>query len=203
MSGKWLINPEEQAYTHPKVMVKVEGGQTAIFDDVRNFGQFKFYDNYNEVMKYRSIKNLGPDGLELPFNIEKFLELLAKERYQKKPAGEILLDQRLVAGVGNIYKAESLYLAKIDPKRLVAQISMKKRKILGEAISMILNKALEHNGSTFGTQPYLLPSGESGDAQKWHAVYGREGKECKECGTAITRLVQKDRSTFFCAKCQK
>ncbi|MFW9993675.1 MAG: bifunctional DNA-formamidopyrimidine glycosylase/DNA-(apurinic or apyrimidinic site) lyase [Candidatus Odinarchaeota archaeon] len=203
MSGKWLLDAGESSYTHPKVTIKLEGGTTAIFDDVRNFGQFTFYSSYDEAMKHRGIKNLGVDGLEMPFNMDVFLELLDHPRYENRTIGEALLDQRIVAGVGNIYKSESLFQAGINPSRIVKNITPRKRKELGEAISQTLHKALECNGSTFGNQPYLLPSGEAGDAQKWHAVYGREGKECKKCGKKVVRLVQKDRSTFYCPTCQK
>ncbi|MHA2332499.1 MAG: bifunctional DNA-formamidopyrimidine glycosylase/DNA-(apurinic or apyrimidinic site) lyase [Candidatus Hodarchaeales archaeon] len=203
MSGKWLLNLGKSSYTHPKVIINLEGDNTAIFDDVRNFGQFTIYPDINEVMKHRSLKNLGIDGLEIPFDMETFLELLDHTRYAKKAIGELLLDQRVVAGIGNIYKSECLFRARIDPIKVVEKISHRKRKELGKAISETLHKALKSNGSTFGGQPYLLPSGEAGEAQKWHAVYGKEGEKCKKCNKTIIRLLQKDRSTFYCPSCQK
>ncbi|MHA1169076.1 MAG: bifunctional DNA-formamidopyrimidine glycosylase/DNA-(apurinic or apyrimidinic site) lyase [Candidatus Hodarchaeales archaeon] len=203
MSGKWLIDPEDDNYTHPKVLIEFKDGRKAIFDDVRNFGQFNYFPSYEKALNYRSIKILGVDGLEIPFNIGTFLELLNKERYSQKEIGQVLLDQRLVAGVGNIYKAESLFLAKINPKTTVSKLSNKKKRALGESISKTLHKALKNNGSTFGNQPYLLPTGKAGDAQKWHAVYAREGEPCQVCNVPIKRLKQKDRSTFYCPNCQK
>jgi len=117
--------------------------------------------------------------------------------------GEVLLNQRLVAGVGNIYKTESLFHAKINPLRKVGTLSDAEREELGLAIGEILQKALQDKGSTMAFQPYELPSGTTGNAQQWHKVYNREGEPCYVCNTEITRIVQKNRSTFYCPQCQQ
>ncbi len=207
MTGKWCfftdINKLPDLANHVKVVVLMETPPNAIFDDTRNFGQFKVFPSFEVVKKYPPIRSLGVDGLASPFPLEEFLVRLAKKNYEQKSIAEVLLNQRLVAGIGNIYRAESLFHAKIHPLRTVNTLSVEERERLGQAIGEILQKALRDRGSTMDFQPYELPSGESGDAQGWHKVYRREGKKCVMCGTEVSRIVQKDRSVFFCKKCQK
>ncbi|MHA2248326.1 MAG: bifunctional DNA-formamidopyrimidine glycosylase/DNA-(apurinic or apyrimidinic site) lyase [Candidatus Hodarchaeales archaeon] len=205
MSGKWYLFTIQNtsAANHVKVILQMEKPPSAIFDDTRNFGQFKIFNSFEEVKKYPSIRCLGVDGLASPFPLNDFLTRLEKRNFQVKPVGEVLLNQRLVAGIGNIYKTESLFHAKIHPLREVHTLSNTEKEELGHAISTILHKALRDKGSTMEFQPYELPSGTTGEAQKWHKAYNREGKPCDVCGTVITRVVQKNRSTFYCAQCQK
>ncbi len=205
MSGKWCfcedLSDLRSDITHSKVIIQMEKPPHLIFDDTRNFGQFKIYQTYDSVLNYRPIKSLGIDGLELPFPLEEFIERLTHKRYQDKVIGELLLNQRLVAGVGNIYKAESLHLAGIHPLRKVKSLTKIDIERLGNAISEILQKALKNLGSSTDTR-YVLPSGTTGNAQLWHRVYQRKGKPCLKCGSEIEKIIQKDRSTFFCPSCQ-
>ena len=207
MSGKWFLfdNIQNTSVTvnHVKVILQMEKPPSAIFDDTRNFGQFKVFNSFEEVKQYNPIRYLGVDGLAIPFPLNDFLTRLAKKNYENIPIGEVLLNQRLVAGVGNIYKTESLFYAKINPLRKVGTLSNTDREELGLAIGKILQKALHDKGSTLDSQPYELPSGITGNAQRWHKVYNREGKPCNICGSTIIRIVQKNRSTFYCAQCQK
>ena len=207
MSGKWFLfdNIQNTSVTvnHVKVILQMEKPPSAIFDDTRNFGQFKVFNSFEEVKRYPPIRYLGVDGLASSFPLNDFLTRLEKSNFQMKPVGEVLLNQRLVAGVGNIYKTESLFHAKIHPLREVHTLSNAEREELGHAISTILHKALHDKGSTMEFQPYELPSGTTGDAQKWHKAYNREGKPCDNCGTTIIRIVQKNRSSFYCPQCQK
>jgi formamidopyrimidine-DNA glycosylase len=206
MSGKWCfcedLSTSKSDVTHPKVIIQMERPPHLIFDDTRNFGQFKVFQTYKDVMKYPPIKSLGIDGLEKPFPIDEFILRITHKRYEDKIIGELLLNQRLVAGVGNIYKAEALFQARINPFRKVKTLSKKDLKLLGMTISEVLQKALKHLGSSIDSL-YVLPSGTSGNAQLWHNVYNRKGKPCKICATEIEKMVQKDRSTYFCPKCQK
>ena len=112
----------------------------------------------------------------------------------------MLLDQKLVAGIGNIYKSESLSLAKINPTRLVKTLTLEERKELGKSISIILHKAVKSMGSTFNS--FRNPDGKEGSGQHWHIVYGKQDEKCKVCGDNIRRIVQNKRSTFYCPKCQ-
>lgn len=205
MTGKWCFYTDDlpEKANHVKVIVLMKTPPNAVFDDTRNFGQYRVFHSFEDVKKYPPIRSLGVDGLASPFPIEEFLTRLVSRHYEQKSIAEVLLNQRLVAGVGNIYRAESLFHAKIHPLRTVSTLSVAERERLGLAIGKILQKALRDRGSTMDFQPYELPSGESGDAQGWHKVYRREGKECVVCGTEINRIVQKDRSIFFCKKCQE
>jgi len=204
MSGKWVIckkNEDNREIKYSKVIIEFENSQMiAIFDDTRNFGQFRRFENYDAVMNYRSIKKLGLDGLELPFPITDFKNVLKQNKILNKAIGRVLLDQTVVAGIGNIYKSESLFLAKINPLRAVKNLKSIEIEVLGKAVSEILQKAVNSMGSTIHT--YRNPYGEEGSAQKWHQVYGKEGNNCEVCGTSISRIVQDKRSTFYCEHCQ-
>ena len=206
MSGKWCfyedMTTSQSDVTHPKVIIQMESPPHLIFNDTRNFGQFRVFGTYDEVMKYPPIKSLGIDGLEIPFPLDEFISRIRTKRYDEKIIGELLLNQRLVAGVGNIYKSEALFQAKINPLRKVKTLSKKDLKQLGLAISEVMQKALKDLGSSIDSL-YTLPSGESGNAQLWHNVYGRKGKQCNICESEIKKITQKERSTFFCSKCQQ
>ena len=207
MTGKWCFYKDIEklptTVNHIKVIIHMAAPPSALFNDIRNFGQFKVFPSFEEVKQHNPIRSLGVDGLTTPFPLGEFLVRLAKKNFEDKPIGEVLLNQRLVAGVGNIYKTESLFHAKINPLKKVEKLTNTGREKLGLAIGTILQKALHDKGSTMDFQPYELPSGTTGNAQLWHKVYNREGKPCLSCGTHITRIVQKDRSTFYCSHCQK
>jgi formamidopyrimidine-DNA glycosylase len=206
MTGRWCLcnnlKLQPDIVTHPKVIIKLDKPPHLIFDDTRNFGQFKVIKTYDEVLNYPPIKSQGIDGLEKPFPNEVFIERISDKRYQDRIIGELLLNHRLVAGVGNIYKAEALFHARIHPLRKVKTLTLADKRQLGNSISEVMQKALKDLGSSIDTR-YILPSGTVGSAQLWHKVYGRKAKPCAQCGTEIEKITQKDRSTFFCPNCQK
>ena len=207
MTGKWCLYKDIKKLpptaNHIKVIIHMTSPPSALFNDMRNFGQFKVFQSFEEVKKYNPIRSLGVDGLAIPFPLDEFLIRLSKKNFADKPVCEVLLNQRLVAGVGNIYKAESLFHAKIHPLRIVKTLSNNEKEKLGLSIGEILQKALHDRGSTMEFQPYELPSGRTGEAQRWHRIYNREGEPCVICGNEIKRMVQKDRSTYWCSQCQK
>ena len=204
MSGKWIfVNKGEEMPSHAKVLIKfLESDQILVFDDVRNFGQFRIFESYESVLQYNPIKKMGLDGLALPFPIDSFLTKLKKKNYNGRKIGDILLDQKFVAGMGNIYRSESLFRAKVNPLKLVEDLSLQERKNLGYAISDVLHKALECQGSTFSIQPFQTPLREEGSAQEWHKVYGKQNQLCQICNTKIEVIKNKGRRIFFCPKCQ-
>ncbi|MHA2226592.1 MAG: bifunctional DNA-formamidopyrimidine glycosylase/DNA-(apurinic or apyrimidinic site) lyase [Candidatus Hodarchaeales archaeon] len=206
MSGKFCFFQKNKELSslvnHPKVIILMKTPPHVVFDDTRNFGQFKVVSSIIEVENSSPIRYLGIDGLASPFPIKEFLDRIESRHYKEKPIGEVLLNQRLVAGVGNIYKTESLFLAGLNPLRNVESLSKSEKKDLGNAIGETLQKALKDSGSTMDFQPYTSPTGLSGEAQRWHKVYRREGKPCQDCGTEIERIIQNKRSTFFCPNCQ-
>ena len=205
MSGKWLLtdNLKNNSATHPKAEIIMSEPPHAIFDDVRNFGQFRCFESYEEVSKYRPIKTLGPDGLAEPFDTKEFIKRLSKINYSEKAIGELLLNQAVVAGVGNIYKSETLYRARIHPERKTASLTASEKKNLAKVIPEVLQKAVNSSGTTFDVQPFVTPEGETGQAQDWLCVYAREGKKCCSCKKKVEKVVQAGRSTFYCPKCQK
>jgi formamidopyrimidine-DNA glycosylase len=206
MSGRWLVldslDDLESKSTHPKVILQMDSPPHAVFDDSRNFGQFRTFPSLEAVEKYRPIKTLGIDGLIEEFPMDRFLTMLEEQRFQNKPLGELLMDPRLVSGIGNIYKSEILFEAKLRPKRKIPSLTNPEKKRLGKSISNILHKALNDKGSSFDAR-YVLPSGDTGKAQRWHRVYQRKDELCRDCETSIQKIIQQQRSTFFCPKCQK
>lgn len=205
MTGRWLVldslDELEVIITHPKVIIQMESPPHAVFDDSRNFGQFRTFSSLEAVKYYRPIRTLGIDGLKDPFPTNRFLNMLDEKRFQNRPLGELLMDPRLVSGIGNIYKAEILFEAKLNPERIISSLSDFEKINLGKSIHKILLKALNDKGSSFDAR-YVLPSGDTGQAQRWHKVYQRRDKLCTRCETPIQRIVQKKRSTYFCPKCQ-
>jgi formamidopyrimidine-DNA glycosylase len=171
----------------------------AVFDDMRNFGRFFLSTSYSNLVKeVPSLKSIGIDGLN--FSFIDFLSIVRLKRNQNKPLGELLLDQRFVAGVGNIYKSESLWRAKISPFTTIKELSEEELAVLGKNICEVLEQAFAHGGSTI--KNFRSVDGE-GEAQKWHAVYSREDQPCLRCQKPIARTIQKNRSTFFCPNCQR
>jgi formamidopyrimidine-DNA glycosylase len=206
MSGKWVIIASLQAIqescTHPKVIIELKGSKVLVFDDIRNFGQFRIFSSLGDVMNYKPIKTLGIDGLGSNYSVELFLDIFSEKRFQDRILGELLMDPRLVSGIGNIYKAEILFEAKLHPERKVSSLSEEEKSILGLSIPKILLQALNDKGSSFDAR-YILPSGENGQAQRWHKVYQRKGQQCSICSSKIDKITQKARSTYYCKKCQK
>ena len=140
---------------------------------------------------------LGPDGLAITG--DELRERLGDSRRHVKVA---LLDQRAVAGIGNIYAAEILFAAGIDPRVPCSRISVARWDAIAAAARGILAEAVRLEGSTITDETYKTADNRSGQFQLQHRVYGRAGASCRQCGTAIQRLVQAQRSTFFCPRCQ-
>ncbi|MHA1865931.1 MAG: bifunctional DNA-formamidopyrimidine glycosylase/DNA-(apurinic or apyrimidinic site) lyase [Candidatus Heimdallarchaeaceae archaeon] len=202
MTGMWYLSNKIENIknaTYPKLFIKTMSGIIAVFNDIRNFGQLRIFNNLSEIKEYLPIKNLGIDGLALPFPTELFIRKLNEKRYANKQIANVLLDQKLVAGIGNIYKSESLHLSKIDPRKTVNELSLEEKKRLAKAISQTLQKAVKSGGSSINT--YRMPSGEEGRGQLWHHVYRKQ--YCANCNSKIEKIVQNKRTTYFCPKCQK
>ncbi|MHA1513842.1 MAG: bifunctional DNA-formamidopyrimidine glycosylase/DNA-(apurinic or apyrimidinic site) lyase [Candidatus Hodarchaeales archaeon] len=206
MSGRWFVMDSldelESKCTHPKVILQMDSPPHAVFDDSRNFGQFRTFPSLEAVKHYRPIRTLGIDGLSETFPTDQFLDMLSEKRFQNKTLGELLMNPRLVSGIGNIYKAEILFEAKLNPERITSSLTDHEKETLGKSIPKILLKALMDKGSSFDAR-YVLPSGDTGQAQRWHKVYQRRDQPCTRCETPIQRIVQKQRSTYFCPDCQK
>jgi formamidopyrimidine-DNA glycosylase len=143
------------------------------------------------------LASLGPEPLAPGFGGPAWVQAL---RARKAPVKSLLLDGRLIAGVGNIYASEALFRAGIDPRRSGNRIGATRARILGTAIRLVLKEALEAGGSTL--RDYRHPNGDPGSFRVRWRVYGREGEPCPDCGETIRRIRIGQRSSFFCPSCQ-
>jgi len=145
-----------------------------------------------------SLQNLGPEPLEKGFTPSKFKKLLKGKRGRIKP---LLMDQTFIAGIGNIYSQEALFLAGIHPKRSPSSLVDKEIESLYNNLLSVLQEAISYGGSSVDT--YVDLNGKKGDYESYLKVYGREGKNCSRCGAVIERVKMAGRGTYFCPCCQK
>ncbi len=194
MSGRWRIDPAEEL-PHDHVILETEEHRLAL-NDPRRFGSLDLVPTA-ELGEWPPFAALGPEPLGPDFNAAH----LAKAFEDRiAPVKALLLDQRIVAGLGNIYVCEALYIARIAPMKPAGQITRARLAKLVDAIREVLTAAIEAGGSTL--RDYARPDGELGYFAKQWRVYGREGEPC-ECGGKVERRVDGGRSTFWCPKCQR
>ncbi|MEW4490034.1 bifunctional DNA-formamidopyrimidine glycosylase/DNA-(apurinic or apyrimidinic site) lyase [Thalassoglobus sp. JC818] len=142
---------------------------------------------------------LGTDALEISV-----AEFTQKFRATQRPIKVALLDQRLVAGIGNLYASEILHEASVNPEKVSATLSKQRLLKIHTAMNRILNEAIAYEGSTLNDGTYRNALNKDGGYQNKHQVYAREGETCRNCqSTTITRIVQAQRSTFYCRRCQR
>ncbi len=168
------------------------------FNDARRFGYMDLIPTAT-LNDHPWFKGLGPEPLGEDFNAK---ALAAALKAKKQSIKATLLDQRIVAGLGNIYVSEALYRAGIDPRRPAGALKPKEIVKLVDSVKVVLTEAVKAGGSTL--RDYRSADGELGYFQHRFRVYGKEGEPCPDatCGT-IERIVQGGRSTFFCPKCQR
>jgi len=163
------------------------------FNDQRLFGELRLFDNWES---FDFVRSLGPEPLEI--SKTEFVDILAERKTKIKP---LLMDQHIIAGIGNLYAAEALFDCRIHPERASNTISATKAAELLCSIKKILRKAIRCGGSSI--DDYVRLPGEKGAFVCHHAVYGRKGKACPVCKGTIKRSVVGGRGTFFCPRCQK
>jgi formamidopyrimidine-DNA glycosylase len=195
MSGRWRIDPQELG-AHDHFVIETEEGRRLALNDPRRFGSLDLVRT-DELHAYDPFLKMGPEPLGNDFSAT-YLASVLKGR--GAPIKALLLDQRIVAGLGNIYVCEALHMSGIGPARAGGRISRPRLERLVEAIKIVLTAAIEAGGSTL--RDYARPSGELGYFSKQWRVYGREGEAC-QCGAPIRRRVEGGRSTFFCVACQR
>lgn len=194
MSGRWRIDPEELG-KHDHFVIETAKHRLAL-NDARRFGSLDLVPT-DALDEWPAFKALGPEPLGPDFDAA-HLASVFKDRVA--PVKALLLDQRVVAGLGNIYVCEALYLARIAPTRAAGTITRARLAKLVDAIREVLAAAIRAGGSTL--RDYARPDGELGYFAKEWRVYGREGEPC-ECGGKVERRVDSGRSTFWCPRCQK
>jgi len=182
---------------HDHVVFETDAPARIIFNDHRRFGLMALVET-EHLEKDKLFKDIGVEPLSEKFN----LAYLAKALDGKKtPIKSALLDQRLIAGLGNIYVCEALFRAHISPKRLAGSIKHQRLPPLVTAIKKVLKDAIAAGGSTL--RDHAQATGDPGNFQHHFLVYGREGLKCKNnCPGTVKRIVQAGRSTFYCPKCQ-
>lgn len=195
MSGRWRIDPSE-IEKHDHLLLETEDKRRLALNDPRRFGSVDIV-KLDELESFGAFAGMGPEPLEETFD-STYLKRITKGR--KAPIKQLLLDQRTVAGLGNIYVCEALHMAGISPRRTGGQISKPRYEKLVIAVKQVLKSAIAAGGSTL--RDFARPDGELGYFAKDWLVYGREGLAC-HCGAIIKRRVDSGRSTFYCSKCQK
>lgn len=181
-----------------RVKIDLEAGDLARlwYWDRRGLGKVRLYDE-REFGEAFGSERLGPDGLVV--TSDDLRRRLGRSRRAIKVA---LLDQRAVAGIGNIYAAEILHLAGVHPQVRCDRITGPRWAKIADATHAVLEEAIRYEGSSLGDGTYRNKLNQDGSYQLHHRVYGREGAECPDCGGEVKRIVQAQRSTFFCGACQ-
>lgn len=195
MTGQLAVAPDDSALledAHLRAHFALAGGGQLVFTDMRKFGRIWLVDDAREV-----VGRLGPEPLEWTFTPEALAGRLHGRRTAIKA---LLLDQTVVAGVGNIYADEALFLAGIHPLRTGASLTDAEVARLCAAIRQVLNEAIGKRGTLL--RDYRTPYGVDGAYRSELRVYGRPGKPCPRCGAPIERIRVTQRSTHFCPRCQ-
>jgi formamidopyrimidine-DNA glycosylase len=195
MSGRWRVDPAE-TLPHDHLLIETGAGRRLALNDPRRFG-FLDLVRTDEIDAYPPFAAMGPEPLGPHFTAAYLLEALAG---RAAPIKAMLLDQRIVAGLGNIYVCEALHMARIAPTRGAGRISLYRLERLVAAVRAVLVSAIEAGGSTL--RDFAAPDGELGYFSKQFLVYGREGEPCA-CGGTVRRRTESGRSTFWCPRCQK
>lgn len=197
MSGSFRVvdAADYQPKTHDHVLWYLDNDQLCVFHDPRRFGVMDVFAA-EAVAGHKLLKNLGPEPLSADFTPAYLAAQLAKRNGPVKP---VLMDQKLVVGVGNIYASESLFLAGISPS-LSSKKAAKKAALLVPAIQQTLEAALRSGGSSL--RDFVGADGQGGYFQHHFYVYERDGQPCARCKTTIKSTTQSGRSTYWCSMCQ-
>jgi formamidopyrimidine-DNA glycosylase len=196
MTGQFFINPneKEKELDHVRVSFQFKDKTSLKFRDFRRFATMEIVKT-NKISDYFLNKKIGPDALKCEYDM--FVKNLQnKKRSEIKTA---LLDQKVVAGIGNIYAQEMCFKAKVAPTRKISSLTSKEIKLLFENMHNILNDAIKFNGTTFDGN-YVNTNGESGEFFEFLSVYGQH--VCKKCNGKIEKIKLGGRSTNYCPKCQ-
>lgn len=196
MTGNLLVcrvdeSPPGRNPKHLHVRIGLDHDLEIRYYDPRRFGHFYVA----EQCDFATELNIGPDPFEAD---RRYLRAILEHR--GAPIKALLLDQRILSGIGNIYADETLYHARVAPLNPGEAVARRAGTLLTSARA-ILHRAIEHGGSTL--RDYRRHDGSRGAYQRFHAVYGREGSGCQRCGTAIRKIVVAGRGTHFCPRCQK
>jgi len=195
MSGRLIVEEETCLDArHLRALFLLDDGRRLSFVDQRKFGRLHLTDNPDQVLG-----GLGPEPLSDEFTAERLSEMLKQRRGRIKP---LLLNQRFLAGLGNIYTDETLWQARIHPLRPANTLTPAEVQRLHGSIRSVLTAAIASSGTTLDDDNYRQADGQPGEFLGKLVVYGREGHQCPRCGQAIERITVGQRGTHFCPRCQ-
>jgi len=195
MSGRLRLERLKAEIPYTRLILWLDSGHTVYFVNPRRLGTVMLWRNGFDA-------EIGVEPLSEWFTSEHLCELFGRSR---SPIKQVMMDQRKVAGVGNIYAAEALWRAGIDPWRPANSLSSDETRMLHTSLVGVLTEAIDQLGTTLGTgvSNYRPSSEATGLFQNRLLIYGREGEDCSRCGTMIKRTVQQGRSTCYCPSCQR
>lgn len=198
MEGKYSVDPSsELVKKHTHVIFTFTDGDELRYNDVRKFGTMHVYPKGAELIE-KPLNKLGPDPFDETFTFDYLYQRLKKTHRVIKSA---LLDQTIVAGIGNIYVDEILFKANVHPLKRSDELTKKEVKAIQEQAILTLHAAVKLGGTTI--RSYVNGQGEMGMFQQELFVYGQENKPCKKCGNAIIKMKVGGRGTHVCSMCQK
>lgn len=195
MSGRWRVDPSVEL-PHDHLVLETAEGRRLALNDPRRFGSVDLVAT-DRLGEYAPFAAMGPEPLGPDFDTAYLADVFEG---RQAPVKALLLDQRVVAGLGNIYVCEALHMAGIAPSRPGARIATARVAALVDAVRQVLAAAIEAGGSSL--RDYARPDGELGYFSKQWRVYGRVGLPCGNCGEPVQRRADGGRSTFWCATCQ-
>ena len=194
--GLRVLDPEVEWKKHDHLALRLDSGKELRYHDPRRFGCVLFQKG--EAEGHELLRELGPEPLGEDFSAD---YLYAVSRGRKVAIKQLVMNSKMVVGVGNIYACEALHLSGIHPGREAGKVSKARLGKLVESIRAVLGAAIESGGTTL--RDFLNEEGQPGYFKQSLHVYGREGEECHACGRAVKRMVQGQRSTFYCSGCQR
>jgi formamidopyrimidine-DNA glycosylase len=196
MTGQLMLEPTDcPGNEYARVILYLDSGRRLRFSDMRKFGRVILTEDVNEVLG-----DLGPEPLTEDFTLQKFKHMLAQRSGRIKP---LLLNQRFLAGLGNIYVNEALWQAGVHPLRPANSLSSAEVEALYHAIRAVLRAAIDEGGTTLDNGNFRQANGEAGEFASQLQVYDREGAPCACCGTPVERITVGQRGTYFCPCCQQ
>ena len=198
MSGRWLFHerPTSPRPPHVHAILEFEDGSALWFQDPRRFGQLRTLTGV-QLEEDPSLGLLGPDPIASPPTGG---GLASRAQGLRASIKSFLLDQKRIAGIGNIYASEVLFRSGVDPRRATGRLTPKEWERIAREIRQVLDEAIDRMGTTFSS--YRTLWNEPGQYGEQLRVYDRGGQPCRACGTPVRRIVQGARATFFCPRCQ-
>ncbi|NQY99500.1 MAG: bifunctional DNA-formamidopyrimidine glycosylase/DNA-(apurinic or apyrimidinic site) lyase [Bdellovibrionales bacterium] len=197
MTGNWREAPELSPEEHDHVLIRFKSGLSLVYNDVRRFGYFDFLKR-SELADSRWFQHLGPEPLPAEnLDVGAVVETM---KSRKAAIKTVIMDAKVLVGVGNIYASEALFRAGIRPQRPANKISRERLRVLVESAQQVLGEAIESGGSTI--KNFKDSGGSSGYFQTRLQVYGRSGEPCVTCSSELKSEMLMGRNTFWCPKCQ-